>query len=414
MRKGIQGLFRWLLLPRQERKPPLFQAQDYARQRRLGYPLLKFFPELEQEYRDSAMSANIMRLRFTLAFGVLAILGFIVMDAWLGMSLQPGGVVALLLVVSCPGLIVPGLLSFVPVMRPHLYRILFWGTMTVGVSMVAVIILGKIANPWFPYDSILLVTFYSYSIGLLLRQSLVCGSLFMLAYVGLGLWLRVEPAGVMLYDAYYMAVANGIGAIVRYIFEYQDRLAFLMQRELAYHAHHDALTGLLNRRAFRRSANAIWAQAAREGTSIGLMLLDLDEFKAINDEHGHLVGDEVLIKAARTVEQHLRRPLDAGGRFGGDELVAVWYGPDPEWFIDMLTRMHALLGNAKVESAAGILNLRVSIGAVTLMPKPGDSLDRALHEADARLYEVKRAGGHRVLCSHLAPDAAAQRPSLRA
>lgn len=399
MFKSLHGFLRWLAMPRYERRQALFAAHEYARQRRLGFPLLRFFPELEQEYRDSALTANAMRLRFSLTFGLLAILGFIVMDQWFGMGLQPGPVLAVLLLVSCPALIAPGLLSLMPRMRPHLYSVLFWGSVFLGISMVTVVILGKAINTWFPYESILLITFYVYGIGLLLPQAMLCGGLVMVLYLGLCLWLRPEPSSVMLYEAYYLAVTNGLGALMRYLYEYQDRLAFLMQRELTLHAQQDALTGLLNRRAFRRSAAVTWAQAAREGKPLGLLLLDLDGFKKLNDECGHLAGDEALIKAASIVRSHLRRPLDAGGRFGGDEIVAIWYDADPLWFKHALTQMVAQFAQANVP---GVPELRASIGAITVTPKGGERFDEALRMADAKLYEVKRAGGGHLLIEAMA------------
>lgn len=400
MRRGLRNFLRWLAVPRYERRQPLFSATVYARQRRLGFPLLRFLPDLEMEYRDSALTANTMRLRLSLAFGVLAIVGFTIMDHWFGMGLQPGPVLAVLLGVSCPALIVPGLLSLSWRMRPYLYSVLFWGTLFLGVSMVTVVMLGKAANAWFPYESILLVSFYAYGIGLMLPQAMICGGLFMTLYLGLCWWLRPEPGVLMLYDAYYLAVTNGLGAIVRYIYEYQDRLAFLMQRELSLHAQQDGLTGLLNRRAFRRSAAVTWAQAARDGRPVGLMLLDLDDFKKLNDECGHLAGDEALIRTARILRSHLRRPLDACGRFGGDELVAIWYDADPAWFRNTLTQMVAQFAQAEVP---GVPQLKVSVGAITVSPQGGERFDEAMRAADARLYEVKRSGGGRLLIEALVP-----------
>jgi diguanylate cyclase (GGDEF)-like protein len=399
--KQLLSWLRRLVLPRHERWPARFSAAEYARQRRLGFPLLRFFPDLEAEYRDHAVSANLMRLRFTLAFAFVAIVGFIIVDRWFGMHLQPGPLVAVLLAVSCPALLIHGVLSLLPQMRPHLYSMLFWGCLLVGLSIVVVVLLGKAANVWFPYESLLLVTFYSYGIGLRLPQALLCGVALMVSYVGLGLWLELEQPEVMVYGAYYLGISNGLGAIIRYIYEYQDRLAFLMQRELSLHAQQDALTGLLNRRAFRRSAAVIWAQAARERKPIGLMLLDLDDFKRLNDECGHLAGDEALVKSGSVLLAHMRRPLDACGRFGGDELIGIWYDAEPAWFRHTLAQLMAQLGQVRV---AGSCTLRASIGAITVCPEPGDRFDEALRAADVWLYAVKREGGGRIACEPWEPD----------
>jgi diguanylate cyclase (GGDEF)-like protein len=365
--KGFLSGLRRLVLPRHERWPSRFSANEYARQRRLGFPLLQFLPALETEYRDHAMAANVVQLRVTLGFAFFAILGFIAVDSRAGMQLQSPTVVAVLLLVSCPALLIPGLLTLRPGMKPMMYSMLLWGCLLVGLSIVAVILIGKASNPWFPYESLLLVTFYIYGIGLRLPQALLCGGILMFSFVGLGLWLELESPGVMVYSFYYLAISNGLGAIIRYIHEYQDRLSFLLQRELSLHAQQDALTGLLNRRAFRRSAAVIWAQAAREDKPIGLMLLDLDDFKKLNDACGHLAGDEALITASRLLRGHMRRPLDACGRFGGDELVGIWYDAEPAWVRETLSNLMKELEQARV----GNQGLRASIGAITVRPMPG-------------------------------------------
>lgn len=380
-------------MPRYERHPALYSAQQYARQRRLGFPLLRFLPDLEKEYRNAAISINAMRMRLSLTFGAISCVVFTIMDRWFGMGLQPGPSVFALLGVCVPALIVPGLLSLSHKARPYFEVVLFWSTLIVNAGMVMVVTFGKASNVWFPYEAVLLTTFYTYGIGLMLPQAMLCGFLAMTSYLGLAYWLRLELPQVMLYEAFYLVVTNGLGAIVRYLYEYQDRLAFLMQRELSLHAQQDALTGLLNRRAFRRGAAVTWGQAVREGKSVGLMLLDLDDFKKLNDVCGHLAGDEALIKSASILRSHLRRPLDASGRFGGDELVAIWYDVDPIWFKHTLTQMLAQFAQAQVP---GVPELKCSVGAVLVAPEGGENFDDALRAADRRLYEVKRSGGGRL------------------
>lgn len=403
MRKAVAQFIRWLL-PREERRAPQFAAQIYARQRRRGFPFMRFQPGLESEYRDSSINVNVMRLRITLTFGALAILGFIALDYTLGLSLEPGGAVAILVLVTSPALVIPGLMTFSERMRPYVHDTIFLATLVMGLSLIVVIFLGKMANRWFPWESILLVTFYTYSIGLLFWNALFCGALFWLGYVGGALWLGVPPPTLLIYDAYYFFIANAIGVTGRYLFEYQDRIGFLMQCELTYHAQHDSLTGLLNRRAFRRTAASIWAQAGREQKTVGLVMLDLDGFKQLNDKLGHLAGDAILIAASRLLREQVRRPLDACGRFGGDEFVAVWYDVEQSWFEATVQRLHRALNETPVREAK-ISGIKASIGAVLLQPQSGDSFNYAIREADVCLYDAKRDGGNRI-ASGIVPHSA--------
>lgn len=413
MLKDASGFMRWLLLPRRERREPRFAAHRYARQRRLGFPMLRFFPELEKEYRESFITVNVMRIRVAHSTGLIGMSGFIIMDRWIGMDLQPLSAVAVLLLICFPAMIVPMMATFLPSLHRYLQHFIYTGTLLLGFGVVGVIYLGRLAHADFPYESVILVTIYVYYVsGLLWIQALTCGWLIwggfiLMSSAGFG------PAPMLLYEAYYLALANLIGMIGRYIFEYQDRLAFLMQRELRYLAQHDSLTGLLNRRAFRRQADALWAQAAREGCSIGLLLLDLDHFKKINDRYGHLVGDAALRLTAQTLREFAKRPLDCAGRFGGDEFVAIWYDVEPAWFEQMQNLLCARLTSRAIEHSLTTLRLQLSGGAIVAWPQKNSRFQESLHAADANLYEMKRMGHSRILCTQAdKPQSAGQRLTL--
>src|ERR1051326_7545531 len=104
-----------------------------------------------------------------------------------------------------------------------------------------------------------------------------------------------------------------------------------MQNELRQQAVLDSLTGIFNRRAFRSHLEAAWAQAQRDSETIGLILVDIDDFKLINDTCGHPFGDSAMKHIADVFHNATLRPLDAVGRYGGDEFIAMWFGVKPEW-----------------------------------------------------------------------------------
>jgi len=140
-------------------------------------------------------------------------------------------------------------------------------------------------------------------------------------------------------------------------------------------AHTDGLTGLLNRTGFIAAAARQRAMARRRGEPLALVIIDLDDFKRVNDRDGHAAGDRLLIELARSWTAFLR-PGDLLARFGGDEFVLLIEGTSEDQIGKVLARLarsHPALWTS---------------GAVVC--SDDESLDAALQRADARLYEAKR------------------------
>jgi two-component system, cell cycle response regulator len=167
---------------------------------------------------------------------------------------------------------------------------------------------------------------------------------------------------------------------------------------LAHAAAHDPLTGALNRRALSDVlARALSAERRhREGLAIGIC--DVDEFKKINDGHGHQVGDEVLCGLVRQLESTLRGH-DVLSRYGGDEFVVlaghVGEANQASIVLSLYERLRASVADHPILTAAGNLSITVSFGVSVW--SDGDSADDLLGAADAALYEAKRAGRNRVV-----------------
>lgn len=166
--------------------------------------------------------------------------------------------------------------------------------------------------------------------------------------------------------------------------------------DLEYLAKHDHLTGLPNRRVFEGALTRELARALRTGRGGALLWIDLDDFKRVNDELGHQVGDRLLAEIGRTLRGTVRAG-DEVARIGGDEFVLLLPETDlaeAELIADRLARALALTGTNIVMQGFGV---RASIGIVRF-PEDGDSTHELLAHADVTMYEVKRAGGgaHRV------------------
>ncbi len=180
--------------------------------------------------------------------------------------------------------------------------------------------------------------------------------------------------------------------ILAWFYDITDRK---VMEEHAHHlAHHDALTGLPNRILFRERLHLAMTMAERDKYALALMFIDLDEFKPINDTHGHDIGDGVLIECAERIRLCLRKP-DSVARLGGDEFVVL---------LHKITDEQAALqvGEKVLESLHKPMtfdDLTVSAGAsigIALYPLHSTEEDGLLNCADFAMYEAKRNGRNRV------------------
>ncbi|MEZ4449086.1 MAG: GGDEF domain-containing protein [Nannocystaceae bacterium] len=153
----------------------------------------------------------------------------------------------------------------------------------------------------------------------------------------------------------------------------------------------DPLTGLANRRAFEERAEVILAIARRQPRPLTLALLDLDNFKVVNDTRGHDAGDEVLRAVARALRDDLRAS-DVLARLGGDEFAVLLPDTDAASARRLLERVRSAVAEAM---RAGGWPVSVSLGALSLGGAPPE-LPRLLDRADALMYEAKRRGKDRL------------------
>ena len=170
--------------------------------------------------------------------------------------------------------------------------------------------------------------------------------------------------------------------------------AQLLEAQKALHvlATRDELTGLYNRRAVMERLDEEIERAARDGGKLCVLLMDVDHFKHLNDDRGHLAGDEVLRKIAVRLER-VAGPDDALGRYGGDELIAILPGRDSAAAIALAEKMREAAA-APIATQAGPLSMTVSIGCGTW--SPGEAATVLIANADVALYRAKAAGRNRV------------------
>jgi len=157
-------------------------------------------------------------------------------------------------------------------------------------------------------------------------------------------------------------------------------------------ADHDPLTGLLNHRAFHKRFGEETARAEREGTTLAVAMLDLDNFKFFNDSYGHAAGDDVLRRVAETLRAGCRR-YDVLARFGGDEFALLMPETGDGTAASLTARLKALLEAAGYRPAASEVAIPLTLSAgLAVYPDDGHERHQVLEAADARLMHTKTGG----------------------
>jgi diguanylate cyclase (GGDEF)-like protein/PAS domain S-box-containing protein len=164
--------------------------------------------------------------------------------------------------------------------------------------------------------------------------------------------------------------------------------------ELRREVEHDALTGIGNRRLMEREVAGSIYQCRQHGACSGLLFVDIDHFKRINDEHGHTVGDQVLRMVAYSLRDNIRT-TDAVARWGGEEFVVLLRGlPDESALARLAEKLRMLVEHARLTVGEQTVRVTVSIGATRT--RPDDTVENVIERADQLLYQSKAAGRNRV------------------
>ena len=155
----------------------------------------------------------------------------------------------------------------------------------------------------------------------------------------------------------------------------------------------DTLTGVANRRGIERFGQDLFVQAATERKPVSVLSIDIDRFKAINDNFGHQAGDQVLARVARTCHEALRR-ADRLGRVGGEEFLAVLPHTDLDQAAEVAERLRATIAALPMADLVPGLEVTISAGVAALQ---GDNtLKDVLRRADQALYRAKKNGRNRI------------------
>lgn len=158
----------------------------------------------------------------------------------------------------------------------------------------------------------------------------------------------------------------------------------------------DGLTGLENRRSFWNALEREIERSARTGDTFGLLLIDIDHFKQVNDTYGHLTGDVVLRAVAKVIEDNFR-PMDTVARFGGEEFAVILPNSPLAYSRKVAERVHARIARERVTVSPDLqLSVAVSIGVACSNAWTSREAEVLVEAADHNLYQAKRQGRNRV------------------
>lgn len=211
--------------------------------------------------------------------------------------------------------------------------------------------------------------------------------------------LVLRPGG----ERWFRAACLGAGLMVGgFAYGIARFTLYRTNQRLAQLAMLDMATGLANQRRFLWVLHAELSRARRLGHPVSLLIADLDHFKAINDTHGHLVGDQTLAAVARSLRAEIR-PYDLASRIGGEEFAVVLPATTKDKASEIADRLRIAIADADDRSLPPVT---VSLGVATF-PEDAETVDLLIKRADDAMYEAKRLGRDGVVRWPLSADWAA-------
>ncbi len=172
------------------------------------------------------------------------------------------------------------------------------------------------------------------------------------------------------------------------------------REKLQFVASHDSLTGIMNRKEIIDAVRREMARSKRERSPLAIAMVDVDHFKAVNDDLGHLFGDHALREVAQRLHAKLR-VYDSVGRYGGEEFLLVFPGCDLTNMLVRMDEIRSFVSRGALNAMGKQRLVTISVGVAVFDGNTPIEVESLLHQADMSLYEAKRKGRNRV--EHLEP-----------
>ena len=382
-----------------------FRETPHGRQLLEGFRRLLFEPELEREFR--CYLGRQARLAQTLGACLLLLVigGYLGVEHLLFAQSDPQWLfelTVLRLVEMAPGVAILIMTMFHRRTRLFANRLCPLLLVLIGIVAARIDIHYEVSQPElvFRYNAGLLIVCSFFFLGITFWRALIsAASIVVFDILIAELILSSSQMRMHWIAVSYYLLLLVIGAISRYIHEYSQREQFLVRQLLGWVAQHDSLTGLANRRSFDTAMRQTLLQARRDRQPLALLLLDLDDFKAYNDNLGHPAGDALIRGFAELLGRFSRRPMDLAARVGGEEFALLLFTCDAHAAQVIATQILSALADRAVAHPASTQGPHVTTSIGVAVWQPGQTAEQLYQAADAALYEAKQAGKNRYALS---------------
>lgn len=364
---------------------------------------MPFPPDLEEAFREeyfqSGHNARLLLLSMPLLIFTLALIFAPGFSSEMPRPLYLTG----LLVVTISALALALVAELTERWNRHADTATLTAAALVGVTVVGLSVVAEQFGRHLPYY---MGVAYPASVFLLARINARRGLIIFLPLlpVILGLQLLGPNQNIAkLADLNMQALVFAIGVIGEYMMATQYRNAWLRLRMLEASSRTDPLTGIFNRRGFDEAFGGLLRIASREKKSIGLLVVDIDFFKLLNDRYGHEYGDVCLKAVGQLLRGFARRPLDQAARFGGEEFVLSLYDCPPEKVRLRSEELRRAIEQLCIENLGSTVSkhVTVSIGATCAVSDAALAPMDLIRKADLLLYVAKNAGRNQVKFAEL-------------
>ena len=366
--------------------------------------------ELERAFLEAYRRDTLPLLRFAIYAGLVLYMVFGTLDALVAGD-AAGRLWTIRYGVVCPAVV---LLSTVTWTRWAAALSQVVGGASLALASLGIVAMTTVAEPpaaWGYYSGLMLTMIYGYSL-LPLRFSIAAALSLTatVAYLAVAAFITHVPGAVLANNLFFLIAANVLGMFSSYSLELYRRRDFLQlrlnlqdrtkleaaNRALREMATRDPLTGLLNRRYLEERLRETLQRFRRDKTPATLMLLDLDDFKGLNDRLGHVAGDTVLRRVADRISGQVRG-TDLVFRYGGDEFLVLFAGTALAQAGGVAERILSAVRSVEVESDDPVRNVvRVSAG-LTPIDETTESVEAVMLRVDETLYKAKEQGKDRIV-----------------
>jgi len=384
-----------------------FVVEEIDRMRHSHFRSLSFSRPLEEQFEQDTAKERSQRLWWEGLLAIVVLNGCLMVDYLLVKDRMLESIIRGTVVVTPLALLV----NFM--MRLNLKRWAREGAVAVGMTLICFMNLyvergATAATAIFGLISVLITVLF---VNVVMRLRLMYAVTSTMMMVAGGLWFAYRASGLMasekIVGASMLALGVAMTLTAGYSMERQERIGYLLfqsselqSEELHRLSNIDKLTGLPNRRALEEQFERLWLKGLQEKTPLSVIVIDIDNFKVVNDVYGHLYGDQVLQRVAELLLKALRVQDDHVARFGGEEFVILLPETTQEMAMIAAERVRKLVEmvGTPLEQVPDkpVMLATVSCGVSTYVPDDRLSRQKLLKTADRALYQAKGNGRNRV------------------